>query len=135
MGITMDDYGLAVYNAEGLNVLSKHLYCPKLIGSVTFRQRQVLRRPGGDLTVVAADGREIGLGDRSLNITLDSLRARGIANFMRDSGRSRRPFRESGGDIVTEKTYRYEFSLYGATGPGTIGLFAETGVAVCGSHE
>ena len=121
-GITMDDYGLAMYNAEGLNVLSKHLYCPKLIGSVTFRQRQVLRRPGGDLTVVAADGREIGMGDRSLNVTLDALRGRGIQRFMRDAGRGRRPFRDAGGDMVTDRTYRYEFSLYGAGGPATVGL-------------
>ena len=121
MGISMADYGLAVYNAEGMNVLSSHLFCPKLIASLTFRQRQL--QPRGDLTVVAQDGREIGLEDASLNIPLSQLRAGGLTNFMRDRGRQGRfPLRSFGGDMLTEYTYRYEFSLYGEDGrnPGLL---------------
>ena len=34
---TSTDYGLAVYNEQGVNVLASNLFCPKLIGSLTLR--------------------------------------------------------------------------------------------------
>ena len=36
---TSTDYGLAVYNEQGVNVLASNLFCPKLIGSLTLRLR------------------------------------------------------------------------------------------------
>ena len=74
---TSTDYGLAVYNGQGVNVLAKNLFCPKLIGSMTLRLRG-LDRPLQNLTVLAADGRELPIDDASRNLPLKKLLERGL---------------------------------------------------------
>ncbi|QED92842.1 hypothetical protein [Eikenella exigua] len=106
---TSTDYGLAVYNGQGVNVLAKNLFCPKLIGSMTLRLRD-LNQPG-QLSVVAADGSELPLNDGCRNRPLKKLMERGLTQG--GEIHSAGMLRTRGGMIRTACTVRFEFSLYG----------------------
>lgn len=102
----MAEYGLAIFNDKGLNVVGKNLFTPKLIGTMKLRQKAV-----GELFVVAEDGTELSASDGSRNLPLTSLRAEGIRNTYRDRGHS--PARDKFGEAQTEITRKYEFSPHG----------------------
>ena len=105
MATGTNDYGIAVYNQQGINVLGNNLFLPKLIGTLTLRQRSL-----GVLSVVAADGTELSEHDASRNVPLTALRADGIADAY--SQRDPHPYRE-GGEVYGELTHKYEFALHG----------------------
>ena len=107
---TSTDYGLAVYNGQGVNVLAKNLFCPKLIGSMTLRLRG-LDRPLQNLTVLAADGRELPIDDASRNLPLKKLLERGLRQGAELHAAGM--MRTRGGTLRTACTIRFEFSLYG----------------------
>lgn len=107
---TSTDYGLAVYNGQGVNVLAKNLFCPKLIGSMTLRLRG-LDRPLQNLTVLAADGRELLIDDASRNLPLKKLLERGLRQGAELHAAGM--MRTRGGTLRTACTMRFEFSLYG----------------------
>ena len=106
---TSTDYGLAVYNEQGVNVLASNLFCPKLIGSLTLRLRG--SNQSDQLRVVAADGSELLLEDASRNQSLKKLLERGLRQG--GEAHSAGMLRTRGGTIRTACTTRFEFSLYG----------------------
>lgn len=105
------DYGLAVFNERGVDVLGGSLFMPKLIGTLTLRQKEP-----GRLYAVAADGTELSETDGSRNLPLTALRADGIGKAYDRRGSKPARF---GGEVSTTLTRKYEFSLHGcgATAP------------------
>lgn len=119
---TSTDYGMAVYNGSGVDVLGAGRFTPKYIGRLKLRLGNV-RAPNkmiAALKVVAEDGRELDWADGTRNIPLRDLRVFDPRRTFQPSGTPRgRPIR---GDVHEQysdyPSFRYLFSLYGGSPDG-----------------
>lgn len=106
---TSTDYKFALYNENGVDLVRQNMFYPKLIGTMTLRQKAL-----GELFVVAADGTELDSGDGSRNRPLSELRGEGLRNWgIGGSGGGWGPL-ESPSEYRTSMTHKYQFSLYGS---------------------
>lgn len=110
----MQDYGLAVFNGQGANVLASELFTPKLIGTM------VLKRDGGTgLWVRNEAGEWLANDDGRYNIPLRELRGRGQPEPRYTWGK---PIQERMHERFPEQfSWRYQFALYGSANPDEAG--------------
>lgn len=66
---TSDDaWGFSIYNEAGIDLVNFGLFTPKYIGKLHLRLHESGGDPLGNLRIVAENGREVWITDRSLNV-------------------------------------------------------------------
>lgn len=111
----MQDYGLAVFNEQGANVLADELFTPKLIGTM------VLKCDGRfGLWVRNEAGEWLDNNDARYNIPLGALRGRGRPEPPYTWGK---PIQEKMHERFPDRfSWRYQFALYGSADRDQAGL-------------
>lgn len=102
---TSTDYRFSLYNENGVDLVRENMLYPKLIGTMTLRQKAL-----GELFVVAADGALLNSADATRNHSLNDLRAEGLRRSDYGGGLG---VLEQPGEYRTELTHKYQFALYG----------------------
>lgn len=71
-----NNWGFAIYNEAGVDLVNFGLFTPKYIGKLHLRLRESSGSPLSNLKVVAEDGRELDINDGSLNVPFMALVAK-----------------------------------------------------------